>query len=169
MNNNKKIKIWIGNKSTKEDCTKFALEARYWWIKPVILATWKTETGRITVLDSPGKYFVRPHFQNNYSKMDRRLRSKASALQARSSEFWTQSHKNALEKHKWFISEREYSNNIISGTISFLCIYFSLCIWHNLVKNCKNVWKVEMVILPTESQVNNAVILQFYFCFIFFF
>jgi hypothetical protein len=39
---------------------KTPIEAKHQWFKPVILATWEAEIGRITVEGQLGKYFVRP-------------------------------------------------------------------------------------------------------------
>jgi hypothetical protein len=42
--------------------------ARHKWLIPAILATWEAEIWRIEA--RPGKWFLRPHLQNNWSKMD---------------------------------------------------------------------------------------------------
>jgi hypothetical protein len=39
------------------------------WLAPVILAAWEAEVMRIFKAGT-GKQFLRPHLQNNHSKMD---------------------------------------------------------------------------------------------------
>jgi hypothetical protein len=42
-----------------------------WWLSPVIPAPQKTEMEGLNFEASPGKYFKRPHLQNNQNKMDK--------------------------------------------------------------------------------------------------
>jgi hypothetical protein len=44
--------------------------AGHWWFVPVTVATWEAEIRRIVVWGCLGIYFMKPHLQNNYSKMD---------------------------------------------------------------------------------------------------
>jgi hypothetical protein len=52
-------------------CTVFKkFLARCQWFMFVILLNREAEIGRTVVLGEPGKWFARPHLQNNQRKMD---------------------------------------------------------------------------------------------------
>jgi hypothetical protein len=65
------------------------------WLMPIILVL-----GRLRMEASPGKWLLRPYFQNNQSKKDWRCGStgKAPALHVQSPEFKLQSQKKKKRK-----------------------------------------------------------------------
>jgi hypothetical protein len=89
---------------------KRSLWAECWWLTLVILVTWEAEIRRIAVWGQPGggEQFLRPHLQNNQSKMDWRCNSRcrSPALQMWSPESKSQFYNNNKTQSLWGSNKR---------------------------------------------------------------